>query len=553
MDGEGHTVAHVATNHCHQAWECVRCGCVSEWDNYGERTCWCDSCSSCVGGRACKYPPHRHAMEHEMKQIFAVLAAQLRPGMCSVPAKERGSPANLRRLGRYHWYPLLWVFPAEINYSDPGYQAIATMAHCRPWLPGKTMIPGKTMAHCAALHSAEALTTLAGLLPPAQWRKLAVAEDHNGYTVAHHAAMTSAAALTTLAGLLPPAQWHELAAVMDNKGRTVAHFAALGDCGGGEYYSMEHAVCRHGGYSSAVDGSATRLRTLAEMLPPAQWQSLVTAADERGYTVAHCAALHSATVLKTLAGLLPATLWQELAAAQPASCAYAEGMNLAHYAAMNTADPAAALGTLVELLPPARWLELAAARDEPRAEPREGRTPEDLANDFVHWNGGSNEEALSALRLLRRLLQPAAGMACCSAATAAALLVADGPGLRAALAAEEREAHQAGGRRPRDKLARLAAAVAAGDAPLGSLPCVTAVAEECALVAAQQRLALAVALFASGSRLKRRGFVRESPFVSGALLPGLAAVLSKDDKAARLYDVLAGTRDRCRRRARPSA
>ena len=62
-------------------------------------------------------------------------------------------------------------------------------------------------------------------------------------------------------------------------------------------------------------------------------------------------------------------------------------------------------------------------------------------------------------------------------------------------------------------------------------------------MAAQQRLALAVALFASGSRLKRRGFVRESPFVSGALLPGLAAVLSKDDKAARLYDVLAGTRD----------
>ena len=108
VDGEGHTVAHVATNHCHQAWECVRCGCVSEWDNYGERTCWCDSCSSCVGGRACKYPPHRHAMEHEMKQIFAVLAAQLRPGMCSVPAKERGSPANLRRLGRYHWHPLLW-------------------------------------------------------------------------------------------------------------------------------------------------------------------------------------------------------------------------------------------------------------------------------------------------------------------------------------------------------------------------------------------------------------------------------------------------------------
>ena len=83
------------------------------------------------------------------------------------------------------------------------------------------------------------------------------------------------------------------------------------------------------------------------------------------------------------------------------------------------------------------------------------------------------------------------------------------------------------------------AAVAAGDAPPGSLPCVTAVAEECALVAAQQRLALAVALFAGGSRLKRRGFVRESPFVPGSLLPGLAAVLS----AAELYDVLAGAED----------
>ena len=62
-------------------------------------------------------------------------------------------------------------------------------------------------------------------------------------------------------------------------------------------------------------------------------------------------------------------------------------------------------------------------------------------------------------------------------------------------------------------------------------------------MAAQQRLALAVALFASGSRLKRRGFVRESPSAPGALLPGLAAVLSKDDKAARLYDVLVGSED----------
>ena len=165
-----------------------------------------------------------------------------------------------------------------------------------------------------------------------------------------------------------------------------------------------------------------------------------------------------------------------------------------------------------------------------------GDTPEDLANEYHNGN------AASALRLLRRLLQPAAGPACCSAAAAAALLVADAPGLRAALAAEEREAHRAGGRRPGDQLARLAAAVAAGDAPPGSLPCV-ALAEECALVAAQQRLALAVALFASGSRLKRRGFVRESPSAPGALLPGLAAVLSKDDKAARLYDVLVGSED----------
>ena len=63
------------------------------------------------------------------------------------------------------------------------------------------------MAHCAALHSADALTTLAGLLPAARWQELAAAVDIHGETAAHHAAQASGAALTTLAGLLPAAQW----------------------------------------------------------------------------------------------------------------------------------------------------------------------------------------------------------------------------------------------------------------------------------------------------------------------------------------------------------
>ena len=56
------------------------------------------------------------------------------------------------------------------------------------------------------------------------------------------------------------------------------------------------------------------------------------------------------------------------------------------------------------------------------------------------------------------------------------------------------------------------------------------------MLAAQQRLAFTVALFASGSRLKRRGV----ELMSRGILPrsirlrGLAAVLSADDKAARL-------------------
>ena len=62
--------------------------------------------------------------------------------------------------------------------------------------------------------------------------------------------------------------------------------------------------------------------------------------------------------------------------------------------------------------------------------------------------------------------------------------------------------------------------------------CVAAVKEECALLAAQQRLAFAVALLASGSRLKRRGEPR-----------GLAAVLSAECRTHRLYEVLAGRED----------
>eukprot|EP01050_Picozoa_sp_SAG11_P027577 SAG11_NODE_7038_length_1204_cov_1.752941_2_plen_160_part_00 len=59
---------------------------------------------------------------------------------------------------------------------------------------------------------------------------------------------------------------------------------------------------------------------------------------------------------------------------------------------------------------------------------------------------------------------------------------------------------------------------------------------------AQQRLALAVAMFASGSRLKYRGFVRESGSNRGELLRGLAAVLSSDGSVDQLYEVVAGYR-----------
>ena len=43
----------------------------------------------------------RREHEQEIQQVFADL--------CSTRAyQDRASPANLRRLGRYHWHPLLW-------------------------------------------------------------------------------------------------------------------------------------------------------------------------------------------------------------------------------------------------------------------------------------------------------------------------------------------------------------------------------------------------------------------------------------------------------------
>ena len=77
-----------------------------------------------------------------------------------------------------------------------------------------------------------------------------------------------------------------------------------------------------------------------------------------------------------------------------------------------------------------------------------------------------------------------------------------------------------------------------------------ALTEECALLGAQQQLAFAVALFASGSRLKRRGVEVSSCWGSSGVQllsrgrQGLAAVLSAEGSPYELYVVLAGDRDR---------
>ena len=137
----------------------------------------------------------------------------------ALPMKDRASPTNLRLLAANappERCPQLWMQsgPDDYEYGTRG-------ARTR-----------QTVAHYAALNSAAALKTLAGLLPQAQWQELAAARDEDGWTVAHCAAQNRtepAAALQTLAGLLPQAQWQELAAARDNSGRTVAHCAAQND------------------------------------------------------------------------------------------------------------------------------------------------------------------------------------------------------------------------------------------------------------------------------------------------------------------------------------
>ena len=113
-----------------------------------------------------------------------------------LPICDRASPANLRLLaanappGRC---PQLWM---QLGPPD------TDVAHYAP-------DSGRTVAHDAAMNSAAALTTLAELLPLAQWQELAAARGNDGTTVAHFAVQNGtepAAALQALAELMPQAQ-----------------------------------------------------------------------------------------------------------------------------------------------------------------------------------------------------------------------------------------------------------------------------------------------------------------------------------------------------------
>ena len=349
------------------------------------------------------------------------------------------------------------------------------------------------------------------------------------------------------------------------------------DAQDGEAYTLEEFEEVYGG---AEEWDAAIALPVVGLLPPhlvpAQWHELAVVEDKLGCTVAHHAA-RCQTSKPDHNWFFGTGIGQD----RPGAAA------VAYAAAANRADPAAALAAALaagfpyDLLPTPQYFD---SREYIR-EPWEHHPPP--------LSGGCYSALLVLRRLLRPTAAVdedgdeeagdeddddddddadaiGSGPACCSVMAAAALITGDAVWLRTALAAEPEKRVDArdgqaytreefeevyGGteewdaccrRAVADQLAQLSGMLApasgAWDAPcrgrhtIFSLldrcrACVAAVKEECALLAAQQRLAFAVALFASGSRLKRR-----EP-------RGLAAVLSTECRTHRLYEVLAGGED----------